>query len=312
MKFSFEKTPGGRIENNPPVTYHLESGLDAELSYKVFESSESKPDEAVIFLPGLKMNPDDANMKNLGESYAKSSKRNTYVIKSELKSNLQDKSEMKETLFFEEALAIKKFIKEKNLKNIIIAGYSMGGTKGIDLAYVLQDESDVSVQGLVLLSSPGLYEQKKDSLKKNLIRDSLVTPGVVLSDARRYPNAFGRGVDGAKSFAKIIFKDLSGKNNIKRDFSEMERYSSHVEDLNVPVIIIQGSKDMVVEADKIAPPDIQPADREEYLKNNIFKKAPYVKMVVAENLGKHGLPVFRSESVAEASIGLLNRFNKKD
>ncbi len=47
------------------------------------------------------------------------------------------------------------------------------------------------------------------------------------------------------------------------------------------------------------------------LKEHIFKKSPYVKMVIADKLGKHGLPVFRAESVANTSIGLLERFNQK-
>jgi len=319
MKFNFEGNFKNERKDDKPIVYHLESGIDAEISYKIFESKEANPDEAIVFLPGLTMNPDDEIMKNLGQSYAESSKRNTYVIKSELKTKSQKQEqidEIKETLFFEEALALKRFIQDKNLKNIIIAGYSVGGTKGIDLAYLLQNDVDVSVQGLILLSAPGLYEQEEDSLKKNLIKDSLATPKIVVSESDKYPDAFKRGLQGARNLAKIMLQDSSlssteVRQKVKRNFTEMEEYNSRVEELEIPVVIIQGSEDKVVEADKIVPLEIDPAQREEYLKEHIFKKSPHVKMVTADKLGKHGLPVFRAESVAKVSIGLLERFNQK-
>jgi esterase/lipase len=319
MKFKFEGNLENRAKKNEPIIYHLESGLDAEVSYKVFESKEANSDEVIVFLPGLTMNPDDEIIKNLGQSYAESSKRNTYVIKSELKTKSQNQeqiNEVKETLFFEEALALKQFIQDKNFKNIIIAGYSVGGTKGIDLAYLLQNNVGVSVQGLILLSAPGLYKQEEGSLKKNLIEDSLATPKIVVSESDKYPDAFKRGIQGAKSFAKIMLQDSSlssteVRQKVKRNFTEMEEYNPRVEELEIPVVIIQGSEDKVVEADKIVPQEIDLAQREEYLKEHIFKKSPYVKMVTADKLGKHGLPIFRAESVAKVSIGLLERFNQK-
>lgn len=292
---------------------HLESGIDVNVKSKVFESKESKPGEAVIFLPGLQMNPDDNIVKDLGMSYAERSKRNTYIVTSELTKNTVEDIQPKESLFFEEALAIKEFIKKQNIKDIIIVGYSVGGYKGIDLAYILQKDVTCSVKGLVLLSSPGLYEQKAGMLKKNLINDSLATPIDVLSESSKYSNAFKRGFNGVSGFTKIVLNtslntDVGKK--IKRDFSEMEKYNTHVEELEIPIVVIQGSGDMVVEAEKITPKEISSSDRERYLKNNIFKKSPKVKMVIADHLGRHGLPVFRSESVANASIGLLERMHK--
>jgi len=312
MKFNFEKNFKKENKVDNPVTYHLESGLDAEISYKVFETQESQPDEAVIFLPGLKMNPEDGVMENLANSYTQSSKRNTYVVKSELKTTSQGDFQIQETLFYEEARAINKFIEEKKLKNIIIAGYSVGGTKGIDLAFILQENKNIVVEGLVLLSAPGLYEQEEGSLRLNLIKDSLATPKAVISE-NKYPDAFKRGAQGAGSLAKILLNSLNPitGEKVKREFSEMEQYNSRVEELEIPVVIIQGSQDQVVEADQIVPPEVLPSEREQYLKEYIFKKSPYVKMVTAEKLGKHGLPVFRAESVAEVSIGLLRRFNEK-
>lgn len=294
--------------------YHLESGVDVEVSCKVFESKEGKSEEAVILMAGLQMDPQDEIMKNLAESYQQSSKKDTYVINSELKKTQDKNINLESTLFNEEAVAISKFIKDKKLKKIIIAGYSIGGTKGIDLAYLLQKNNDIIVEGLILLSAPGLYEQEEDTLKSKLIKDSIFTPKQVIERRGQYPDAFKRGVQGAHSLAKILIKDSfgnKGKQKIKREFSEMEHYNPRVEELEIPIIIIQGSDDQVVEANKIVPLNIEPSNRERYLKDNLFKKSPYVKMVTADKLGKHGLPLFRAESVAESSIGLLQRFNRK-
>jgi pimeloyl-ACP methyl ester carboxylesterase len=305
MKISFERQAGSE---NAVKTYEarLDSGLTAKIDYKITESVDGNPQEAVIFLAGLQMSPDSETVRPLSESYAESSNRNTYTIQSQLLTESNDAATDDLDLFYEEARAIGEFIKDRGLKDVIIAGYSVGGMRGIDLANVLKNDPEVKVRGLILLSSPGLYEQEEGALKSNLIKDSLFTPQEVVRRQGEYGKAFGRGLAGAMSLANVLFKG----NKVKREFDEMEQYNNRVENIDVPVVVIVGAQDQVVEADKIVPPEIDPRDREEYLKQNIFKESPYVKMVVADKLGKHGLPVFRAESVAAASIGLLGRYER--
>lgn len=307
MFFSSEGGPGKekttKIEN---YSCKLESGLGVQIDYKKFESAESDPDKVVIFLAGLQMNPDDNTLKNLSESYSESSGRDTYTLQSHLTQKSSEELDDEVDLFYEEARGIADFIKAKGFKDVIIAGYSVGGVRGIDLAHFLRDEPDVTVEGLILLSSPGMYQQEADSIKSNLLRDSIMTPGKVMQEQGSYVKAFKRGLHGAYSLLNVLVKG----SKIKREFSEMEQYNQRVEDVDVPVVIIQGAQDQVVEAEKIVPSDIESRDREEYLKENIFKNSPHVKMVVADKYGKHGLPVFRAESVASVSVGLLNRFQR--
>ena len=51
--------------------------------------------------------------------------------------------------------------------------------------------------------------------------------------------------------------------------------------------------------------------REKYLKQNLFKKSPFVRMITAEKMGKHGLPVYRAEDVVNASLGTLERYYRE-
>lgn len=308
MKNFFESKPGKEGKNKvEKYSCLLESGLSVHIEYKLFESQvESDPEEVVILLAGLQMRPDDDTLKNLSESYAECSGRDTYTLQSSLTSEAGVGLTEDTDLFYEEAKGIAEFIKDRKFKNVLIAGYSVGGMRGIDLAHYLREEFDTDIDGLILLSSPGMYQQEADTLKSNLLKDSLMTPGQVLQESGDYIKSFKRGVNGALSLLNALTKG----SKVKREFGEMEKYNERVEDLDIPVIIINGSEDQVVESGKIIPEEVEPRDREEYLKNNIFKHSPYIKMVVADKFGKHGLPVFRAESVAAASIGLLDRFNR--
>lgn len=327
------------------VSYHLESGFDVDLTIKEFSpSSQKEKTSGVIFLPGLQMNPGDSLVKGLSEAYAESSNEITYAIKTDLKENKEAVKNNKSTqdLFYEEALAVSRFIKEEGLTNVTLVGYSLGGPKAIDTAYILQKDENIKINGLILLSSPGLYEQEPGQLKKNLTKDSLNTIGKVVREGNS--GAFIKGAKAGLSVGSNLFSSLlrtDSRNKVKRDFSEMERINPRLQELEIPIVLVLGVDDQVVEAEKIIPKkeeeiikgeiearknnrlevelknetwEDQGSDmtREKYLKENFFNKSPYVRMVTAKKMGKHGLPVFRSEEVAKSSMYLLDRFHRKE
>ncbi len=302
---------------NTTKTYELPSGIDVEVSYKQFSPKgipqEQNLDKGIIFLPGLAMNPDDVIMKGLGESYANASESNTYVVGTKLKQRAGTQNDLSEDLFYEEALGVSEFIKDNNLKEVTIVGYSVGGPKAIDTVYILQQDPTITVSGLILLSSPGLYEQEPGALKTNLVKDSLVTPKEVLTGKGHYPGAFKKGLQGAANVTSNLIKGAFNsdfRKKIKREFSEMDHINPRAAEITAPVVIVNGLKDQVIQADKIVPQEVPSSEREAYLKENLFKDSPYVRMVTPEKLGKHGLPVFRPDEIADASLYLLNRFNR--
>ncbi len=328
---NMENIFGARKEEQKSRNYKLEHGISAVVSSKCFYPKEKKvvqtesQHNAVVFLPGLSMNPEDSMLKNLGNAYAESSGEETHILKVELSKAAGNKESQEVDLFYEEALALSRFIKEKDFSEVTLVGYSIGGPRVINLAHILQDDPSLNVKGVILLGSPGLYEQDPGELKKNLLKDSLLTPLEVLK-REKVIRSFARGFNAVMNVGSSLFIGSLGADfrvKIKRDFSEMEHFNPRISEIKVPVVIVVGTLDKVVQVDKIIPPedvnDIESSvegsvalAREKYLKESLFKKSPYVRMITPKKMGKHGLPVFRSEQVAKVSIGLLQRYRRHD
>lgn len=114
-------------------------------------------------------------------------------------------------------------------------------------------------------------------------------------------------------------------------------------DIEVPIVLIQGEHDITSAHGKVVPKEVEEERkisqtivekiqakrralvqkwsetkfpkfedlREKYLKEFIFLKSPFIKMLVPEKAGYHGLPIFRPEKVAMDSLYLLSRGNRK-
>ncbi len=298
-------------------TYDTEKG-PVEVNWKTFEPSaekEKKLAQAVLFLPGWAMTAESKSLEPLSQSFADYAGAPAYVVSTRLE-RVPDGGQLND-----EAEAIRKFAEDNNLSDVVIAGHSQGGDKAIDLVNLLQNKNpDLKVKGLVLMDSVGLYEQGKVELAAKFAKDStLDTPNSVV---KKMAGA-GKFFKGEKSFlprslkagADVVFGIIremgkSGTEYPKRFLSEvsnMAKFNEKIKDIRVPVVLVHGEDDPISAHEKIAPVD-KPSEREEFLKDNLFKNSPYVKMVVAEKAGHHGVPLFRSESVARASLYMLERF----
>ena len=154
----------------------LETGEKIEILSKEFSPKETNGKQNVVFLPGWKMSPESSATTALGQSFAERSKAKTYVISSRTESEPGT-----EDVLLKEAEAISKFIKEKGLTDIVLAGHSQGGDKAIDLVTILQNDPEIRVHGLVLLDSMGLYDQAPESLTKNFAKDALINTPVTMA-----------------------------------------------------------------------------------------------------------------------------------
>lgn len=313
--------------------YQLETGESVEVIAKTFEYTPSEtekkqPERNVVFLPGWKMDAESAPVDKLGKAFAEKAKGKSFAI-----STRTEGPPDKEDALYKEAVAISKFIKEKRLTNIVLAGHSQGGDKAIDLAAILQHDPELNIGGLVLLDSVGLYEQTASSLTKDFIKDSMVnTPATMVKN----PKVFVPGISAGNSVVTGIFKEVakSGTESLSRMTDEvraMARQNPRMEQISIPVILISGAEDPVSSPDRIIPPseekrlleewekedeeggasvNIDP--REKFLQESTFPNSPYVRAVFPEKLSHHGLPLFRSESVANASLYLLKRFERRE
>ncbi|HEY7093916.1 MAG TPA: hypothetical protein VH393_12090, partial [Ktedonobacterales bacterium] len=91
------------------------------------------------------------------------------------------------------------------------------------------------------------------------------------------------------------------------------------QELTMPIVIINGEQDELSRPSRIIP--VQRSDnrgisyisslrdRETYLRANLFRKSPYVRMIVARKMGYHSLVAFRPLEVARASLYLLARWD---
>lgn len=303
------------------LIFNLESGAKIKINIKEFYPEDNKENidesKAVILLPGWEAEPNDKTTISLGKEFAKHSNQKTYAINSEIdKTSIQD--DQKVDTLYEESMATSKFIKDNNIKEIKIVGYSIGGDKAMNLAYILQNDEEIKVEGVILLSSTGLYEQNPRNLVSNLLKDSFVkTPKKIASNNGSVDN-FKKWFSVAKDVnLNTISKTVKSPTHIGemltriKETSKLNKYAS---ELKAPVILINGRNDLVSDEQKIIQTkdsdEETPSQREKYLKENLFKNSPYVRMVVADKLSNHGLPYFRSESVASASLFLLDRFKR--
>lgn len=285
---------------------------EIEISWRKFSSESAKESEknnhAVIFMPGWAENASDQSLDGISQAFAEAANSPTYLVSTNPEKPLKNPLE-------KEAEAVRGFIKESKIKEVIIAGYSKGGDKAISLANLLQenDEEKIKIKGVVLMGPVGLYEQKSAELAKNFVKDVINTPKTNDSANIALDSIFDILEEVSRAgikYPKIFLEDVKA----------MAKFNEKTSKIKAPIILIQGAKDLVSNPDKIIPPGKinneekegkkkNYADpREEYLKNNLFQNSPYVKMIIAQKMGRHALPFFRPEAIAKSAIYLLERY----
>lgn len=301
--------------------YNLESGVTVKIEHKeiIPKGSENlNRDQAVIFLPGWEAETNDKTTTKLSQEFSDSSGELTHVITADSRKAIADSSE--KDMLYEEAIAISKFIKETGSKDIKIVGYSIGGDRAINIASILQEDPEVKIEGLILLASTGLYKQNPRELTTNLVKDSFIgTPRNILKDKNNASN-FSKwsnvALDVNLNTIKKIVSSPGHIGQLRSRIREVSELNPRIVDLKIPIVLINGADDMVSSEQKITPVQKDEVNkitlREKYLKENVFKQSPYVKMIVpSKGVSNHGLPFFKSKSVADASLYLLDRFNRE-
>lgn len=298
--------------------YQTEAG-PVELTWRKFTPSRAETDsrerltQSVVFLPGWMMEADSETIVPLSQSFADYAMGPTYAV------STRAENRQGADVLMGEARAVRQFIEEEGISEIVISGHSQGGDKAIDLTDLIQErDPQIAVKGVILIDSAGLYGQEKGNLVSNFLKDSVVSTfrGAIKSLASQRPflrPSFQAGTDFLFGLQKEIkqFKTKYPK-RLSEEINEMAKFNKRAENITVPVILVHGATDEVFSPEQIAPVE-PPSEREKYLKKNLFKSSPYVRMVIAEKASHHGLPLFRPESVARASLYMLERFyrNKK-
>lgn len=298
--------------NENKVLLKWKNYLPENTDKKVFDK-----DRAVIFLPGFNNTEDASKVASFSHELADYSDNQVYAITTRAEKIEPD-------ILNVESQAIYKMMIEKGLKEITLVGHSTGGGKALILASIMsQINQEINLEGLILVDSVSLYEQSNSGFALNFAKDAKITNKEInnISDVeereriKKMSEAYVN--EGRLETAKEAKR--SGINMPKRLLSQINDAASispSLDSINVPVVLVQGGHDILSQTEKIIPKKDGDGhienykEREDYLRENVFTKSPYVRMVLADKLGNHNLPYFRPESVAKTGLYLLERWNR--
>lgn len=218
---------------------------------------------------------------------------------------------------YQEAQAIKQFLEEIGVKDLVLGGHSAGGSKAVDLVDILQRESpETKINGLVLLGPVGLYDQGKMELAAKFAQDStLNTPITVAKNLLQNPGLLVKALQAGTDIVFNIAREIGATKGIGYpqrflgQLREMVTKNTRLDEIRCPVVLIQGEEDPVSSPEKTVPGEDRNlwSTRRRFLKDAFFPNAADVSMLVAKKLGHHGFPHFRPEQVAKTAMYLLNR-----
>src|SRR3989344_2409131 len=131
-------------------------------------SEGEKSTKATPFLPGWAMTAGRESVREISQSFADYAESPTYII------STRAANRASEDMLYQEADAVRQFVEEEGLSDLVVSGHSQGGDKAIDLVTMLQENPKMKVEGLVLIDSVGLYEQGNAELAAKFSKDSLL------------------------------------------------------------------------------------------------------------------------------------------
>lgn len=310
------------------VTFPVK-GVDIDINYQtVSPDSESINNEStIILLPGWSINAHANSAKIIAKAFAQISNNKVIII------DTKPSKIIKDTLYLE-ALAIKNLIEKSGVKKIIIAGYSEGGIKAVNLTTILQKNPEIEINGLALMEPMGLYTQEsKVKVVGGFIKDTFLDTPISIAkrvllrkDASTIKTALTAGSDILSGMANEIKRSKADyPQKITSQLNEMFYKSKRLKEITVPVILIQGLNDPVSNPKKLIP-DFEKLDektsidkrgyknpyREAYLKKHVFIKSPFIRMLVGKKvLPTHAMPVEDAMRITRASISLIKEANNK-
>jgi pimeloyl-ACP methyl ester carboxylesterase len=303
------------------VNYNVD-GVMIDVNYRIIHAHNNLGNaELIILLPGWSINAEAKSAMEIAKAFSQVSNNKVLIIDTKPDKIVKD-------ALYKEAKAVKNLILKLKPQKIIIAGYSEGGIKAVNLTILMQKITDIKIDGLVLMEPMGLYNQNsKQQVVGGFLKDSLINTPIAITKRvllRKNPESIKNGVlaigDVFSGFIKEVSRNkLNYPKRMMAQLDEMIYKSTRLKDIAVPVIIIQGINDPVSNPQKLIP-DFEKLDeqtnylergsknplREKYLKDNIFKNSPYIRMLVGKiALPNHIMPFEDALRIARASIYLL-------
>lgn len=275
------------------------------------EIQSGDPQGTIIFLPGWGVNADSRSAGIFSQSFADAGNQRVLAIDTKPDRDIDDS-------LFREAQAIGQFVRTQGVNDLTIVGFSEGGSKAADLSVVLQD-SDVKVDGVILINPIGMYKQKQTDFFINFIRNARQGASQIQSNDPGSSRQFlARSFHSMEELlASILREALRTKGNYPKrlvnQVRHLARRNKRYADVNVPVILLQGTNDVISDP-KQTTAGLRSnnfAERERQLQRTVFTSSPHVRMLAGDKPPFHNGPILRSGQVARVSLFLLRRAKRK-
>ncbi|MEK7184276.1 MAG: alpha/beta hydrolase [Patescibacteria group bacterium] len=303
---------------------------------------QEPPDRVVLFLPGVGIEAQSGTAAGLSQHLANYEQVPAIVMTSRKEEvNVGEQDDL-----LHQAEAIRQLVVEKGITELTLVGNSLGGAKSIDLAYLIQTQHpNITIKGMILLGSAGLYEQDSTQIAQKLVKESgwettkTVTKElagevkrVLLTDIQKLVSrwdvkevlqssakAIRSGVNVVEAYRKELFGSSLKQfaERIQQEAVSAARLNERAKVLKMPIVLVQGTKDTVFEVDQIIPAESKvrgmdaQQQRSEAVRQNVFLESENIIVLLAEKFGHHGVPYFRDEQIAKVALYMQERERRR-
>jgi len=272
----------------------------------------------VLFLPGVALESDSGPVLESAQDFADASQNTTYSISTRIDNpNTKNSQEA-------QAEAISQFINKQKLNDFTVVGNSQGANKSMDLVAQLEQEGK-NVRGLILTNPAGIYEQDPKELTKNFFKDAtLETPDTLLKQEIKLDSIknIGEAIKLGNSVSLGIVKEAVSHpgeviRRVKRESEEAATVNIHAKDIKTRIVIVLGARDVAFDSNKIIPctshgKSLRAQEMRGKELKKLFQNSDGIKVIEATKLSNHGLHYMRGDEVAETSLYMLNRMERRE
>lgn len=296
--------------------------------------------EALVLFLGWGANEKASSYNELSHSLADSFGRRVLLVNTRPASLVEDS-------LYHEAEATHQFLEEMDITDAILAGYSQGGAKAVNLAAISQKNSTIKPEALVLLAPIGLDAQTSGNLVTTFALDTVVQTIPRIATEKVVPKSKGERtrigkvgqsltaavdiVGGAVSEAVQSKKEYPDR--LAHEIKEMVQKNPRLKELEIPVILIQGkydkpagpkgdlTKEQMAQTDvvqdekgnlKYEKVNLDDKDKVASTLKEIFPNSQKVVRVLAKRSGNHAFVLLRSPQIARVVSYLTKRQSRSE
>ncbi len=295
-------------------------GITVQVNVREFlpQKEHDNPQKALILFQGWGPDIKASSYEDLASSLADSFSCRIFLANTRPEKLIADS-------LFHEATAMYQFLRDKNIADILIAGYSQGGALATNLAAICQKQSHINPEALILLAPAGLEPQTLSQVAASFALDTIgeTIPRILMEKTSVKSKGESSRVGKAKQslrtaldIAKGVTKEVASSGakypgRLLHEVKETTKLNPRLQEIAIPVIMIQGKHDRVLgPKGDLSKEQMAHQDKEGLVKNalqKLFPKSPYVTRVLARRTSNHAFILLRSPQISRVVSYLFER-----